>query len=115
MTLVIPDWIATNAAWGTVMSLGIGYGAYLLKRKGRQKKSDEGETVQLRRCDDAIISQFLNAYKQGVEMGGKIADEIRSLAEALRAQNAAQNEGFRDIHRKLDHALKAAGHARPGQ
>lgn len=71
----------------------------------------EGEDVGGRRRDDAIISQFLTAYKESVQMGTRIVAEIHDLAAAIREQTLATNNGFRDIHRKLDSALaKGAAH-----
>lgn len=70
--------------------------------------ADESEG---KRRDDGIILQFLAAYKQSVEMGAQIVAEVHGLADAIRQQTAAQNDGFRDLHRKLDHAMKP-GHGR---
>jgi hypothetical protein len=76
----------------------------------RKWAGEEAEGSGGRRRDDTIIIQFLDAYKRSVEMGSRIVDEVHGLAEAIREQTAAQNEGFRDVHRKLDKALNAGGH-----
>jgi hypothetical protein len=63
-----------------------------------------------RRRDDAIIAQFLSAYKESVQIGTQVAQEINNLAGAIREQATATNQGFRDTHRKLDTVLTKHGH-----
>ena len=54
MTLTIPDWIASNAAWVTMVSLAGGYGTYLLKRS---------KITTSKRMDDKVIEQLVTLVK----------------------------------------------------
>lgn len=54
MTITVPDWIASNAAWVTVVSLAGGYATYLLKRS---------KTTAGKRLDDKVIEQLVTLVK----------------------------------------------------
>lgn len=64
MTVVVPDWIATNAAWVAVVSLAGGYGTYLLK-KSRTKEKPQG-AVLYRRENDKVIEELVTLVKEDV-------------------------------------------------
>lgn len=59
-----------------------------------------------RRANDLIISKLIDALVQG---GQKIASELHDLSSSIREQTRATNQGFADLHRKVESLTAGKG------
>ena len=73
--------------------------------------SEPDEPPRERRANDLIISKLIDALVQG---GQKIASELHDLSSSIREQTKGMNQGFADLHRKIESlaAGKGGSHGR---
>lgn len=101
-------WLIIKLVGGILLSIGTVVVAVFWKT-GRLPFSSLGRVEKPpteRRSNDVIVSKLIEALTQG---GQKVSQEMHDLTAAMRDQTKAINDGFRDLHRKVESLAKNSG------
>lgn len=120
MIVTVPDWLAQNIAWVSVVGIAGGVGTYLLKKRGMKKAKTDAPAQDWRRADDRLLDRFLASQDKMATAIEHLADsrreEMKGLCEEMRNQTSAlvemMSRGFRDVHGRID--VMIAGPAKKG-
>lgn len=114
--IVVPAWVwglVVKLVMGTILGVGVVVVAIFWKtgRLPYGQRSPGPIPDKDRRKNDPVILQFLDAYRQGISMGAQIVTSVADLTASIREQTKAMNEGFRDLHRKVEDISNGRGNA----